>query len=247
MSRPAILAEQFPDSWVGAALAEHQEDRGELLASLSTFLRNDPRVRAAWLWGSFGKGEADDLSDLDPWIVVADEAVGEMGAALRFYVEQTGSFITGGESIHNAPPRGGFFSSLHAGRHGLLHVDCYWQAASAMAEVPEKAVLFNRLREPATAPHSLPVTPVPIASLTEEEARIEDGIGFTWLMLSIAAKTLARYPDSDMSLMLYPKPGFEAAAGLLGRGDVAVSADWSVPEGASGKIERLRHLTTKTE
>lgn len=248
MSRPAVFAEQFPDSWVGAALDEHREERDTLLASLTSSLRNDPRVLAAWLWGSFGKGEADDLSDLDPWIVVTDAAIGEMGAALRLYAEQTGNFITGGESSRNAPPQGGFFNSLHEGRHGLLHVDCYWQALSAVAEIPEKAALFNHLplREPATAPFSLP-TPRASAKLTEEEERIEDGIGFSWLMLSIAAKTLARYPDSDMSLALYSKPGFEEAAALLGLEEVAQSADWSVPERPSGKVERLRQLAGKTE
>jgi len=230
---------------VVAALREHREDRETLLASLTASLQNDPRVRAAWLWGSFGRGEADDLSDLDPWIIVADEFVGEMGARLKHYAEQTGNYITGGEAPQNGPPGGGFFSSLHAGRHGLLHLDCYWQPQSAVSAIPERAVLFDRLSEPMTAPApiSLPQeTPV----LTEEQERIEDGIGFAWLMFSITAKTLARHPDPDMSLMMYPRPGLEAAALLLGLEDHLPPTDWVVPQSPLEKIERLRHLAGKT-
>jgi len=230
---------------VVAALREHRKDRDTLLASLTASLQNDPRVRAAWLWGSFGRGEADDLSDLDPWIIVADEFVGEMGAGLKCFAEQTGNYITGGEAPRNGPPGGGFFSSLHAGRHGLLHLDCYWQPQSAVNAIPERAVLFDRLSEPMTPP---PVTSLPEKTpvLTEEQERIEDGIGFAWLMFSIAAKTLARYPDSDMSLMMYPRPGLEEAALLLGMEDHLPPADWVVPQSPLEKLEMLRRLAGKT-
>jgi hypothetical protein len=48
-----------------------------------------------------------------------------MGPSLQLYAQGTGNFITGGEGPQNAPPGGGFFSALHEGRHGLLHLDCY--------------------------------------------------------------------------------------------------------------------------
>ena len=237
---------------VVAALREHREDRDALLASLTASLQADPHIRAAWLWGSFGRGEADDLSDLDPWLIVADDAVGEMGARLRQYALLTGTFITGGEKPRNAPPGGGYFSSLHEGRHGLLHLDCYWQPQSAVQEVPKRAVLFDRLQEPLTSPPPQPMTseetdPLMTAvARTNEEDRIAGGIGFAWLMLSIAAKTLARHPDSDMGLMTYPRPGLEDAAGLLGLEGFIGPSDWSVPEGPLDRVERLRDLVYKT-
>lgn len=130
MPRPTVLAEQFAGSQVGAALREHREDRDALLSSLTASLEADPRVLAFWLWGSFQNGEADDLSDLDPWVIVTDEAALEMGASLQYYARRTGNFISGGEAPHNAPPQGGYFASRHEGRHGLLHVDCYGIAIS---------------------------------------------------------------------------------------------------------------------
>jgi hypothetical protein len=48
------------------------------------------------------------------------------------------------------------------------------------------------------------------------------------LMLSIAAKSLARDPNSDMKLMLYPKPSFEAAVEFLDAKDAVGFVDWSI-------------------
>ncbi len=46
--------------------------RDALLAEVTTFLKNDPRFLAAWLAGSFGRGEQTWLSDLDLHVVVAE-------------------------------------------------------------------------------------------------------------------------------------------------------------------------------
>lgn len=245
MPRPAILAEQMTDPAASLALHEHREDRAVLLSSLTASFRYDARVRAAWLWGSFGRNEADDLSDLDPWLVVTDEAVEEMGPLLRIYAQQTGSFISGGESPQNAPPGGGYFGSLHEGRHGLLHVDCYWQPQSSGAVVPKLAVLMDRLREPAEPPR--PVQAAAPVFRPDAEQQIEDGIGFAWLMFSIAAKYLARDPASDMGLMLYPRQGLEEAVSLLGQEAALLRLDWSVPAEPLEKVARLRGLVEKAD
>ena len=243
MSRPTIFAEQFQDSRVVAALHEHREDRAALLHSLTASLQDDPRVRAAWLWGSFGRKEADDLSDLDPWLLVADEAAAEMGPRVRRYAEQTGSFISGKESPQNAPPGGGYFGSLHEGRQGLLHMDCYWQPQFSVTTVPEHGILFERLREPVG---TLPASP-PLPSTSSRGGEIADGLGFAWLMFSIAAKYLARDPASDMGLLFYPKSGLEEAITLLGQDEALGSVDWTVPSEPLEKVARLRYLVGKTE
>lgn len=41
----------------------------ELLDRITTVLDQEPRVRAAWLVGSYGRGTADEFSDLDVWLV----------------------------------------------------------------------------------------------------------------------------------------------------------------------------------
>lgn len=249
MSRPTVFAEHIVDPAVAAALREHREDRTALLGSLTASLRRDSRVRAAWLWGSFGRDEADDLSDLDPWLIVADEAAAEMGPTLRLYAEQTGSFISGGEAPQNAPPGGGYFGSLHEGRHGLLHMDCYWQPQSFVTPVPEQAVLFDRLKEQYDPVGLPPYVARQIPSMDDAGFRgqVEGGLGFAWLMFSIAAKYLARDPASDMGLMFYPREGLEKAAVLLGQGETVLPLDWSVPEEPLGKVARLHYLVERAD
>lgn len=246
MLRPTVFAEQFTDPVVVAALRQHREDRDTLLHSLTTFFQSDPRVRAAWLWGSFGREEADDLSDLDPWLIIADEAAAEMGPSVRLYAENTGNFISGGEKPKHGPPGGGYFGSLHKGRHGLLHMDCYWQPQSSVAALPEHAVLFDRMNELIKLPPSVSAPAIPVSD-KEIKGKIEGGLGFAWLMFSIAAKYLARDPASDMGLMFYPKPGLEEAGVLLGQAELFQPEDWIVPEPPSEKVERLRHLIERTE
>ncbi|MBV9852320.1 MAG: hypothetical protein JO250_21870 [Armatimonadetes bacterium] len=243
MSRLHVFAEHIAAPNVATALREHREDRDVLLARLKALLQEDPRVRAVWLWGSSGRGDADDLSDLDPWVIVADDAVPEMGAALTSLSVQAGELVSAGEAPQNAPPGGGYLGALHAGRHGLLHVDWYWQPLSAVTVMPPRAVLLYRL--PGTLPVGdwKPITAgQPARDSTDPRAQIKDSLGFLWLMLSIAAKWLARDPASDLALMLYPRPGFEEAITQLGLSQTFLPLDWSVPERPQDKVAQLRSL-----
>lgn len=43
-----------------------------LLLRIVDLLRAEPRVLAAWLYGSHGRGQADEYSDLDVWVVAED-------------------------------------------------------------------------------------------------------------------------------------------------------------------------------
>ncbi len=245
MSRSLILSEQFPDPAVTDALREHREDRTALLASLTASWQSDARIRAALLWGSFGRGEADDLSDLDPWLLVADDAAAEFGPFLRQYAEQAGRLIIAKNTPQHAPPGGGFMSFLHEGRHGMLQVDCYWQPQSTMLPQAGYAVLFDRQTEAYASLEYPKLTPLEEAQSLQAE--VEHDLNFTWFMFSITAKCLARDAASDLSLMFYPQPGLEAAAARLGQAELFQPEDWVVPEKPSEKVDRLRHLVGKTE
>jgi len=54
-----------------------------LLAQLKTALASDSRVRAAWLSGSFGRGEGDAWSDVDVTVLVAQDDLAQVIAAFR--------------------------------------------------------------------------------------------------------------------------------------------------------------------
>lgn len=248
MSRSPIYSEQFADSApaVADALRKHREDRDALLASLTASWQHDQRIRAALLWGSFGRGEADDLSDLDPWLLVADDAAASIEPVLRGYAEATGSLVSGSENTPQyAPPGGGYVSFLHECRHGLLQVDCYWQPVSVALPEGNYAALFDRQGEDYVSREC------PELTLLEEaqglQAEVEHGLYFTWFMFLIAAKYLARTPSSDMGLMFYPQPGLEEASVRLGQAGLLTQEDWAVPEKPLEKVDRLRHLVGKTE
>jgi predicted nucleotidyltransferase len=50
------------------------------------------------MWGSFGRGSADDLSDLDIWVAVADELMPEIVGRLLGLLPAAGEWIVGGEN-----------------------------------------------------------------------------------------------------------------------------------------------------
>lgn len=247
MARSLIFSEQFTNSAPATAnaLREHREDRAALLASLTASWQSDAPIRAALLWGSFGRGEADDLSDLDPWLLVADDAAAEMGPYLRQYAEQAGSLVLAKDTPQHAPPGGGFVSFLHEGRHGLLQVDCYWQPASTAVPEAEYAVQFDRQAEVYIG-QKYPKREYPEETIGLQ-AEVAHGFHFAWFMFSITAKSLARDAASDLSLMFYPKPGLEEAAARLGQAELFGPEDWAVPEEPLEKVNRLRHLVGKTE
>ena len=53
-------------------LAAYTRLRDDLLVRIVGALHRDPRVRSAWLSGSFGRGEADAWSDFDLHVAVED-------------------------------------------------------------------------------------------------------------------------------------------------------------------------------
>ncbi len=240
MPRTAVVAERMTDATTADALREHREDRAALLASLTASLQADPRVSAVWFHGSFGRGEADDLSDLDLWVAVSDLAGLEADAMLCGHAALAGNLIGAKRSPDIAPPGGGFLASRHEGRYGYLGIDWSWQPQSALTLPAEVTVLIERDGQdvPMVVPH------LPVVKLDRNivESPVEGGLWFAWLMIGVTAKCLARDPQSDMALMLYPRPALEDVAALLGQQDTLLPIDWSVPEKPLDKLERLRGL-----
>lgn len=242
MSRSPIFSEQFIDSApaVADALQEYREDRATLLASLTASLQSDPRICAVWFHGSFGRGEADDMSDLDFWLAVSDESVAEMNAILCGHAALNESFIGGKETPQIAPLGGSFFASRHVGRQGTLGVDWSWQPLSGLTLPGKAKLLFERSEhDPILSVPSLPTVRLD-KDISEEP--VVGGIWFAWLMVGSAAKHLARNPQSDMALMLYPRFALEDTIIAIGQQDKLLPIDWSVPEQPLDKLERLRGL-----
>jgi hypothetical protein len=245
MSRTRIVAEDYSNQDVSEKLLQHREERDRLLSGLTKFLEQDERVRAAWLWGSFMRGEQDDLSDIDLWTLIAPGFESEMGSSFDRYVRSIGPVVSAGENAHNGPPGGGYLGALVAGAQGLHHLDLYWQPV-ANGELPDAPILIDRVNEPA------PVAPQRTIPIVEPEPETELGkcvrrISFVWLMLSVTAKYLARDGCSDMKLLTYPRPSFEETASALGLEDRIGEVRWEAGAGVDDKLNMLRNLALKTK
>jgi hypothetical protein len=132
--------------------AANRTDRDQLLSSLIRKLDADDRVRAVWLAGSLGRGNADDLSDIDIWIAVADDLMGKVAADPEAWVQSHSDAVMSFSIPQNGPPGGAYVFSLVRCPHGLQQVDWYWTPATE-AERPNKTmVVFEREPVPVTAP-----------------------------------------------------------------------------------------------
>ncbi len=131
-----------------------RDERAALLQRAITLLQGDERVVAAWLIGSEGRGEADELSDIDLWVVVADEHIDVVKAQRREIVARLGApvLVLTVDAPPAAPPSGAYLLALYPGQAGALHVDWRWQPRSGATLPRQQArVLFDRVGLPTAA------------------------------------------------------------------------------------------------
>jgi hypothetical protein len=242
MSRRPIHSDRIENATVSAALQVHVAERNGILDRLTCSFQDDLRIRAAWLWGSFLRGDQDDLSDLDIWILVPKESIPGFGGVISKYCQAAGVVVTSGENAHNAPTGGGYFSALLAGKHGLQQLDFYWQGVGEV-QVPEGNLLVNRIDQ------KLPLFEPEVAQEAGVETELLSCLGkisFIWLMLSVSAKYLARDPSSDMKLLSYPRNSFEETGAILGLTEQIGEVEWTTSDNPSAKVSLLREVLGKT-
>ena len=181
-------------------LSQYAAERDELLLRIQAQLHSEPRVTAAWLWGSHGRGDADAWSDLDLWIAVADDALEAIRDDPRAFVAALGDPLLVVDAPQNAPRAGAYLLTVYAGRTGPQQVGWYWQAHTAAHAPPDAHLLVARapLAHSEDEP-SFPGAPPPRRTAAEE---IAHNVHFFWAMLLIAAKYVARLPEAPGILLL---------------------------------------------
>ena len=172
-------------SEVESPLQQRQRERDALLRRIEAALRADERVVAVWLAGSLGRGDADALSDIDLWIVVADDAMGGIGVSPRRFVSGIVAPCLVIDVPRNAPRGGSYLFTHIPGDTGAHQVDWYWQAATNAARPATTKLLFERW------PIPLEAAPAPldhdalVAQLLVAHAEF-------WAVVHIATKAIAR-------------------------------------------------------
>jgi hypothetical protein len=168
------------------------QERAALLERAGTLLQGDPRISAAWLFGSEARGSADALSDLDLWTVVDDAQVDALAAERFAYVRRIGIVLHCYDGPQNAPAGGAYLMALYAGKAGPIQVDWYWQPR-ARAAIPTTAqLLFNRDGVPIADPGAGPLEPAWPPDAAERRERAARCSSFFWVMANITAKNIAR-------------------------------------------------------
>ncbi len=169
-------------------------NRQDLLAQISAFLASDNRFPAAWLAGSFGMGEADNLSDLDLSVVVAEPDCWTLCARPAMTgagttPERLALFSLFGqpavihENHHNAPEGGTFTFVLY--RQTGLNVDWILIPRPLAQRPAQSLLLIDKASIPFQSPPE-PGNPARRAELASERA------AFFWMLLASSVKFILR-------------------------------------------------------
>lgn len=233
------------DPSIQQKLAAHQAEREAWLAQTLVQLQGDPRVDAAWLFGSLGRGDADELSDVDLFVIVNDADFDALVARRYDFLAQVAEPLLILEAPQNWPPGGVYNMALYPGTSGPHQVDWYWVRRSAAQLPTETRLLFDRICLPRQdSPTHFDYAPV--LERTPEEILTQNVNSF-WVMWLIACKYIARYPWKDrLGVMQWVPYHLRAIAAL-------VDAPLALPEtepphpSPTEKIARLHELAGLVE
>jgi hypothetical protein len=157
-------------------------------------LEEDERFVAAWLTGSIGRGDLDDLSDIDLSVVVGGRHAGQLcrrpcqvGAGTTSerldVISRLGRPAVIHENHHNAPPAGSFTSCIYADS-GVM-IDWVFIPVLHATRPHASHLLFDHFGVPVAEPPSPPTDAERASQLSEQSA-------FFWIMTRPVSKALRR-------------------------------------------------------
>jgi len=183
------------------------------------------------------RGDDDALSDLDIFIVVADDTIADFVNNRRSYAGGPAQPILLMDNLANAPVGGAYLLALYDGAAGPQHVDWFWQAESTARCPDDERVLFDRA--------GLPIVPGPQWRSTVHRSSgaplgqdpspadlLTHKIAFFWAMSLVAAKYIARRNGKDVARMIRVVSRTLAEAEALSRNSEPSSRGYET--GASG-------------
>ena len=171
-----------PNSSPPLTLSEYAKERDALLERIVRELEGDCRVGAAWLSGSFGRGDADAWSDLDLHLAIASADVASFLAERETLYRRVGDpLLIQGDKASDSQAGARFQLVLY---RGPIEVD--WNIGPV--DRAQRPVAFRMLVERVTVPI---VTPPPLTA-AERQAEAVHWLTFFWAMAPIAVKYCGR-------------------------------------------------------
>ena len=176
-----------------ASLEVYRQNREALLAKIVTELSNDKRFVAAWLAGSYGRNDADEVSDLDLRLVVAEpynevlcrrhEQVSHRTTRERFELfSRFGNPALIHENNNNGPEGGTFTFVLYAG--SAVMIDWILLPLSRAKRMHPSRLLFDKV--------SIPVSPPEPEDKEQSRKFVAEQWAFFWMMTAITIKYIFR-------------------------------------------------------
>lgn len=177
-----------------ASLESYHQSRDALLEQIASELSHDERFVAAWLTGSYGRNDADEVSDLDLSLVVADphaQALCTRQAQVSHETtpDRLALFSRFGrpalihENNHNAPAGGTFTFVMYAG--SALMVDWILIPQVHARRPSTSRLLFER--------ENIPLAPAAEPEELERARKIvEEQWAFFWMTAAITVKYVIR-------------------------------------------------------
>lgn len=182
---------------MNTSLEAYRQSREVLLTSIITELSSDERCLAAWLAGSYARDDADEVSDLDIRVVIAEpysetlcarqEQVSHTTTPERFALfSKFGEPALIHENNNNAPAGGTFTFVLYS--DSALMVD-WTLLPQKNAERPSQSLLlFDKV--------NIPVSPPPQPEELEQSKKyVAERWAFFWMMTAITIKYIIRNDD----------------------------------------------------
>ena len=165
------------------ALEELVRNRDALLKRLVVAFERDVRIVGAWLSGSFGRGEADEWSDLDLHVGVEDGAFDALGTAPGELFALAGEpLLVQGGFLSDSVPGGKFWLVIY---RGPVEID--WNVGPVGLAAKPAASLTLVEKRPIRSS-----VPGPASTNAEIAAKAQAQIEFFWAMAPIACKYAGR-------------------------------------------------------
>lgn len=175
-------------------LNSYQKSRDNLLAEINATLANDKRFVAAWLTGSFGRDEADSVSDIDISIVISDaesatlclrfvQAGAETSPERYSLFNQFGTPALIHENNNNAPEAGTFTFVLYSDT--AIMIDWVLIPQSKAVRPYQSKILFDKVGIPVSNPPKS-------ESLNERKKFVAEQWAFFWMMTAVTIKYIIR-------------------------------------------------------
>lgn len=164
-----------------------------LLTSIITELSADERCMAAWLTGSYGRKDADQVSDMDITVAIAEPHSEVLCARQEQVSHQTtperlalfskcGEVALIHENNNNAPEHGTFTFVLYAG--SALMIDWVLIPQTHAERPSQSLLLFDKV--------NIPVVSAVPEDVDKNKKAVAEQYAFFWMMTAVTVKYIIR-------------------------------------------------------